>query len=67
MKLKDLALLLLYLSPRGTKADYGLDGLYGQCYHANGDPVGEEFLVTTHSCSPAVAMSTGGNFVVVWE
>jgi len=45
--------------------------VFGQRFDAAGTPVGDEFLVNTHTTSnqdnPHVAMDSAGNFVVVWE
>ena len=53
---------------------YGQDGdgsgIYGQLYGADGDPVGEEFLVNTYTTdyqgTPCVASLADGGFVVTW-
>jgi hypothetical protein len=46
-------------------------GIVGQRYDAGGAPRGNEFRVNTYTTSdqsvPAVAMNTGGDFVVVWN
>jgi Ca2+-binding RTX toxin-like protein len=48
-------------------SDYGI---YGQRYSAAGNPVGDEFLVNTHTegdqYNPSVAALSDGGFVVVW-
>ncbi len=47
------------------------DGIYGQRYDADGNPIGSEFRVNT--CyfyiqrNPSIAMDDSGNFVVVWQ
>ena len=47
------------------------EGIYGQRYNSAGVPQGPEFQVNTFASntqdSPAVAMDSAGNFVVVWE
>jgi hypothetical protein len=53
----------------------GLDGdgqgIFGQRFLADGDPVGGEFQVNTYTTSnqyyPAVASDSNGSFVVVWQ
>jgi hypothetical protein len=49
----------------------GTYGIYAQRYDANGLPLGTEFKVNTHTVSnqqfTSMAMSTAGNFVVVWQ
>ena len=46
-------------------------GIFGQRYDAAGNPEGDEFQVNTYTLYdqkwPAVAMASGGHFIVVWE
>ncbi len=45
-------------------------GIYGQRYGTNGNPIGLELQVNTHTSSnqirPSIAMNGSGDFVVVW-
>jgi hypothetical protein len=54
-----------------SEHDGGGYGIFGQRYEAAGNPQGSEFRVNTHTRGwqlwPAVAMSSGGGFVVVWH
>jgi len=51
--------------------DAGLDGIYGQRYNSDGQPIGDEFQVNApyidHAIAPAVAMFNQGRFVVTWD
>jgi hypothetical protein len=51
--------------------DGSVYGVYAQAYDAAGAPHGEEFRVNTHTAGtqhwPAVAMDSGGDFVVAWQ
>jgi hypothetical protein len=46
-------------------------GIYGQRYGSNGGTVGNEFKINTYTTNeqrlPAVAMDSGGDFVVMWQ
>ncbi|MCC7424852.1 MAG: hypothetical protein IT428_31660, partial [Planctomycetaceae bacterium] len=46
------------------------DGIYAQRYNANGNVVGDEFLVNTYTThdqtNPALAMRANGDFVIAW-
>lgn len=46
-------------------------GVFGRKYDSSGNPVGDEFLVNSSTSglqnNPAVAIDSGGRFVVVWE
>jgi hypothetical protein len=58
-----------------TWYSYGQDGdgrgIYARLYDASGAPVGDEFLVNTHTSAyqtnPAVATDADGDFVIVWQ
>jgi hypothetical protein len=51
--------------------DGSLAGVFGRRYDAAGLPQGSEFQVHTYTTSgqysPAVALDSGGNFIVVWQ
>jgi hypothetical protein len=51
--------------------DGSSDGIFGRRYDAAGVPVGVEFQVNTYTMNsqtePAVAMDSGGSFVVAWQ
>ncbi|MCU0527027.1 MAG: hypothetical protein MUF72_19650 [Elainella sp. Prado103] len=57
-----------------TWQSFGQDGdgfgVFARSYNASADPLGSEFLVNTITSgdqfTPAVAIDSGGNFVVVW-
>ncbi|MDZ7290627.1 MAG: T9SS type A sorting domain-containing protein [candidate division KSB1 bacterium] len=53
------------------KQDGDNGGIYGQRFLANGDKIGEEFLINTttkeYQWLPNVAIDQFGNFVVVWS
>nr|AGC72056.1 flagellar hook-length control protein FliK [uncultured bacterium A1Q1_fos_291] len=53
-----------------TDQDGSGEGVYGQRYDATGNPVGDEFRINSFTNSdqrfPSIAMSDGGNVVVVW-
>jgi hypothetical protein len=55
---------------RSNNQDGDNEGIFGQRYDAAGVPQGAEFQVNTHTTngqySPAIAMDTEDNFVVVW-
>lgn len=55
-------------SDNGDTSSYSVQG---QRYASNGAPVGGQFLVNTYTMNsqyrPAVAVSSAGDFVVVWE
>jgi len=46
-------------------------GIYAQLYDANGDPLGDEFLVNSEvrseQTNPAVVMGDDGRFIAVWQ
>ncbi len=50
--------------------DGHINGIFGQCYDADGMPVGAEFRVNENTAeeqeTPAVAADQEGNFTVVW-
>jgi hypothetical protein len=58
-----------------TWYSYGQDGdgrgIYARRYAADGTPLGDEFLVNTHTTgsqsNPAVASDFDGDFVIVWQ
>ena len=55
----------------GRSQDSGSDGIYARRFHADGTPLGGEFLVnqstpTLNEAFPSVGMNSAGNFVVTW-
>ncbi|MFN8576156.1 MAG: hypothetical protein U0354_04805 [Candidatus Sericytochromatia bacterium] len=46
------------------------DGIFGQKFSNNGDPIGSEFKINTYTINkqynPKIAMNESGNFVVTW-
>ncbi|MDJ0764426.1 MAG: DUF4215 domain-containing protein [Myxococcota bacterium] len=51
--------------------DGNQEGVFGQRYDANGNPLGKEFQVNTYTDNvqeaPAVAMAADGPFIIVWQ
>jgi len=47
------------------------EGIFAQRFNKNGEPIGEEFQVNTHTIDwqegPAVAVDVKGNFVITWH
>ncbi len=71
--LKDGGFVVTWMSPDQREQDgsyyYGED-IYAQRYDDNGQPVGEEFLVNSHTDgyqeSPVITSLTNGGFVIAW-
>ncbi|MCP3929711.1 MAG: T9SS type A sorting domain-containing protein [Bacteroidetes bacterium] len=46
-------------------------GIFGQCFHSNGNVNGQEFRANTFTeeeqGNPAIAMNANGDFVIVWQ
>jgi hypothetical protein len=55
----------------GASQDGSSNGIFGQRFAASGAPRGNEFRINTYTTgfqgSPAVAVGSGGDFVVVWR
>ncbi|MBU1625787.1 hypothetical protein KKB18_00280 [bacterium] len=56
---------------KSDKQDGSSWGIYAQRFDNNGNPVGEEFRVNTHTDGsqeePSAAMDSEGNFIVAWN
>ena len=54
-----------------TDQDGSGHGIYAQHFSASGDPVGNEFLVNTHTTDyqsiPSIGALTGGGYVITWS
>ncbi|WP_107851448.1 VCBS domain-containing protein [Oceanimonas marisflavi] len=63
--------IVVWMASNGANPDASGFGIYGRRFDANGDAVGDEFLVNTTTANtqefPRVAALEGGGFVVVWQ
>ncbi|MDA8018361.1 MAG: thrombospondin type 3 repeat-containing protein [Thermoanaerobaculia bacterium] len=63
--------VVVWVSNGSDNGDTSLRSIQGQRFAADGDPLGNQFLVNSYTTNgqsdPAVAMDSDGNFVAIWR